>query len=76
MYNTVKFETRQISIESQSVIVFFLVVFLCFDNEASRDRFVGQLVSWSVLHKSKKSYKNDLYGCQLSTYSTRCLELG
>ena len=60
MYNTVKFETRQISIESQSVIVFFLVVFLCFDNEASRDRFVGQLVSWSVQHKSKKSYINDV----------------
>ena len=37
---------------------------------------IGLLVGWSVQHKFQKSYKNDLCGCQLSTYSTRCLEVG
>ena len=37
---------------------------------------VGWLVGRSVGNKFQKSFKNDLCACQLSTYSSRCLELG
>ena len=37
---------------------------------------VGWSVGWFVGNKFQKSFKNDLCACQLSTYSSRCLELG